>query len=908
MEKTSNITWDCTGSDLESRFAPEVCNQLDAIFKPNNVALIGASERAGSVSRTILLNLLVTPFGGGVYPVNPSRDKVLGIKAYKSIGDVPEQVDLAIICIPAKRVLGSVTECGKAGVRGIIIISAGFKEVGKEGAALENACLEEARKYNMRIIGPNCLGAMVPPTGLNASFASQMALKGEIAFISQSGALMCAMLDWSLKEGLGYSAFVSIGSMVDVDWGDLIYYFGNDPNTKAIMIYMETIGNARSFISAAREVSLRKPIYVIKPGRTAAAAAAAASHTGSLTGSDDVLTAAFKKAGVVRVDTIEQLYNMAASLDKQPLAAGPRMTVITNAGGPGVITTDEIVTGGGQLAKISPEAMEQYNSFLPGAWSHNNPVDVLGDAPPEMYAKALKVAGDDKESDGMLVILTPQSVTKPTETAVELAKYAHIEGKPVYASWMGGKELEKGRQILRDAGMPVFEYPDAAAKIFNYCWEFSHNLNELYEEPKTPLHSADPAEARKIIEKALSEGRNLLTENESKQLLASYGIPVVQTVVCDTVEKAMETAESMKYPVVVKLNSETITHKSDVGGVQLNIRDKEGVRNAWNTICNNLEKLGKSEGFQGVTVQRQLNLSDGYELIFGCNLDSQVGPVIVFGTGGTLVEVYKDSSMALPPLNTASARHCMSKTKIYKALKGVRGKAPCDLDLLDQVFVRFSELIVDQPWIKELDINPMFASSSDIIALDARVVLHLPGTPVEKLSKPSICGYPHQYVSAFKTASGVECAVRPIRPDDETLMKQFEASLSEATVKAFMSEAVSLEERTSHKRMVPLCHADFFRQIPLVAVAEGKIVGTMRMAKIPLTKNARILVEVTDAFQKQGLGKYLLEQGLKIAQAEKVEKVSMKFFEDNAAMTKLAAACGFETAAKDGVVVATKTF
>ena len=309
-----------------------------------------------------------------------------------------------------------------------------------------------------------------------------------------------------------------------------------------------------------------------------------------------------------------------------------------------------------------------------------------------------------------------------------------------------------------------------------------------------------------------------------------------------------------------------------------------------------------------MTVQRQLNLSDGYELIFGCNLDSQVGPVIVFGTGGTLVEVYKDSSMALPPLNTASARHCMSKTKIYKALKGVRGKAPCDLDLLDQVFVRFSELIVDQPWIKELDINPMFASSSDIIALDARVVLHLPGTPVEKLSKPSICGYPHQYVSAFKTASGVECAVRPIRPDDETLMKQFEASLSEATVKAFMSEAVSLEERTSHKRMVPLCHADFFRQIPLVAVAEGKIVGTMRMAKIPLTKNARILVEVTDAFQKQGLGKYLLEQGLKIAQAEKVEKVSMKFFEDNAAMTKLAAACGFETAVKDGVVVATKTF
>lgn len=908
MAKNGSMIWDCTGNDVNSKFAPEVCNQLDAIFKPNNVALIGASERAGSVSRTILLNLLVTPFGGGVFPVNPSRDKVLGIKAYKSISAIPEQVDLAVICIPAKRVLQSVTECGEAGVRGLIIISAGFKEIGKEGAALENAVLEEARKYNMRIIGPNCLGVMVPTTGLNASFASTMALKGDVAFISQSGALMCAMLDWSLKEGIGFSGFVSIGSMVDINWGDLIYYFGNDPNTKAILIYMETIGNARSFLSAAREVALRKPIVVIKPGRTAAAAAAAASHTGSLTGSDDVLTAAFKKAGVVRVDTIEQLFDMTAVLDKQPLAAGPRLSVITNAGGPGVITTDEVVTGGGQLAKISPEAMERYNSFLPAAWSHANPIDVLGDAPPEMYAKSLQVAGEDHESDGMLVILTPQSVTKPTETAEELAKYAHIEGKPVLASWMGGKDVEKGVSILREAGIPTFDSPDAAAKIFNYCWEYSSNLKTLYEEPKTPLHAANPAEAGKIIEKALAEGRNLLTENESKQLLASYGIPVVQTVVCETVEKAMETAESMKYPVVVKLNSETITHKSDVGGVQLNIKDKEGVQTAWNTIRNNLEKLGKIDGFQGVTVQRQLNLSDGYELIFGCNLDNQVGPVIVFGTGGTLVEVYKDSSMALPPLNTASARNCMSKTKIYKALKGVRGKAPCDLDLLDQVFVRFSELIVDQPWIKELDINPMLATPTDIIALDARVVLHAPGTPVEKLSKPAIRGYPHEYCDKFTMKNGVEAVIRPIRPDDEALMREYEATLSEETVKQFMSEVISLEERTSHKRLIPVCHADFDRQIPLIALVDGKIAGIARLAKVPLTAHARIVMQVADAYQKQGLGQYFMEKCLKIASIEKIDKVVMKFFKENAAMTKLATVAGFEMKEKEEIVDAVKVF
>ncbi|CBK21833.2 uncharacterized protein [Blastocystis hominis] len=902
---SSELIWDATGSDLKGRFSPELYNQLDAIFKPNNVALIGASERAGSVSRTILLNLLLTPFGGGVFPVNPTRSKVLGIKAYKTIGDVPEQVDLAVICIPAKRVLGAVHECGEAGVRGIIIISAGFKEVGKEGAALEKACVEEAHKYGMRIIGPNCLGAMVPITGLNASFASTMALKGEVAFISQSGALMCAMLDWSLKEGLGFSAFVSIGSMADVNWGDLIYYFGNDPNTKAIMIYMETIGDARSFLSAAREVALRKPIVVIKPGRTAAAAAAAASHTGSLTGSDDVLTAAFKKAGVVRVDTIDELLNMAAALDKQPLAAGPRMTVITNAGGPGVITTDEIVTGGGQLAKVSPEAMEQYNSFLPAAWSHSNPVDVLGDAPPEMYAKALKVAGDDHESDGMLVILTPQSVTKPTETAVELAKYAHIEGKPVLASWMGGNDLEKGRQILREAGIPVFESPDTAAKIFNFCWEYSSHLNELYEVPKAPLHSADPSEAQKIIEKALAEGRNLLTENESKQLLASYGIPVVQTVVCETVEKAVETAEGMKYPVVVKLNSETITHKSDVGGVQLNIRDKEGVVTAWNTIRNNLEKLGKLDGFQGVTVQRQLNLSDGYELIFGCNLDNQVGPVIVFGTGGTLVEVYKDSNMALPPLNTAQARHCMSKTKIYKALKGVRGKAPCDLDLLDQVFVRFSELISDQHWIKELDINPMLATPTDIIALDARVVLHAPGTPVEKLSYTAVRGYPHQYVSSVEV-DGKELAVRPIRADDEPKMAEFEQALSEATVAAYMGEAVSVETRTSHKRLIPVCHVDYDRQVPLIVLEGEKVVALARVAKVPLTERATLQLEVADAYQKKGLGKKLVAKCVEAAQKEGVKELVMKYFEENEAMKKLAAAFEFEVAVKDGVVSASK--
>ena len=373
----------------------------------------------------------------------------------------------------------------------------------------------------------------------------------------------------------------------------------------------------------------------------------------------------------------------------------------------------------------------------------------------------------------------------------------------------------------------------------------------------------------------------------------------------ETVEKAVETAEGMKYPVVVKLNSETITHKSDVGGVQLNIRDKEGVVTAWNTIRNNLEKLGKLDGFQGVTVQRQLNLSDGYELIFGCNLDNQVGPVIVFGTGGTLVEVYKDSSMALPPLNTAQARHCMSKTKIYKALKGVRGKAPCDLDLLDQVFVRFSELISDQHWIKELDINPMLATPTDIIALDARVVLHAPGTPVEKLSYTAVRGYPHQYVSSVQV-DGKELAVRPVRADDEPKMAEFEQSLSEATVAAYMGEAVAVESRTSHKRLIPVCHVDYDRQVPLIVLEGEKVVALARVAKVPLTERATLQLEVADAYQKKGLGKQLVAKCVEAAQKEGVKELVMKYFEENEAMKKLAAAFEFEVAAKDGVVSASK--
>ncbi len=561
---------------------------LDAIFAPRNVAVIGATETAGSVGRTVLWNLISSPFGGAVFPVNPKRPSVLGIKAYTSVSEVPEHVDLAVITTPAHTVPGIIKECVDVGVKGAIVISAGFKETGPAGAELERQVMDHARRGKMRIIGPNCLGVMSPTSGLNATFASKMARSGSVGFISQSGALCTAVLDWSRLENVGFSAFVSIGSMLDVGWGDLIYYLGDDPRTESIVIYMETIGDARAFLSAAREVALTKPIIVIKPGRTAGAAKAAASHTGSLTGSDEVLEVAFRRSGALRVNSIAELFYMAEVLAKQPRPQGPRLTILTNAGGPGVLATDALITNGGQLAELSDETMSAYNNLLPAAWSHNNPVDILGDASPDRYAEALKIAAQDPNSDGMLVILTPQAMTDPTETAEMLKPYGQTLGKPIIASWMGGDDIAAGEAILNRANIPTFPYPDTAARMFDYMAHYTNNLRSLYETPKLP-NGAEGSDIRRdyaaeIIGKARQTGRTILTEFESKELLTAYGIPTVVTRIATTVEEAIRIAGEIGYPVVLKLHSETITHKTDVGGVQLNLKDAEAVRTAYNLI------------------------------------------------------------------------------------------------------------------------------------------------------------------------------------------------------------------------------------------------------------------------------------------------------------------------------------
>jgi acetyltransferase len=896
-------------------------NPLEVMFKPKSVAVVGATERPGSVARTILWNLISTSFGGTIFPVNPKYNSILGIKSYPSLAAIPDQVDLAVIVTPAKTVPGIIEECVAVGVPAAIIISAGFKETGPEGAALEQQILKIARKGNMRIVGPNCLGVMNPITGLNATFASTMARPGSVGFISQSGALLTAILDWSFRENVGFSAFVSIGSMLDVGWGDLIYYRGDDPNTRSIVLYMESIGDARSFLSAAREVALTKPIIVIKPGRTEEAAKAAASHTGSLTGGDEVLAAAFRRSGVLRVDSIADLFNMAEVLSKQPRPRGPRLSIVTNAGGPGVLATDALITSGGELAPISDEAMEQYNKLLPPAWSHNNPIDILGDADANRYAEAIKIAANNPESDGTLVILTPQAMTNPTETARALADQfarpaGQIYGKPILASWMGGSEVSSGESILNKANIPTFPYPDTAARIFTYMHRYQRRLTALYQ---TPELAEDYGETgfkhfliREMLEQIRQTGRTILTEYESKQVLEAYDIPTVPTRVAKTADEAATIAEEIGFPVVIKLNSETITHKTDVGGVRLDLASAEEVRTAFGTMAKTVGEKYSPADFLGVTVQPMLKLNDGYELIVGASPDPQFGPVLLFGTGGTLVEVFKDRALAIPPLNTTLARLTMTRTKIYEALKGVRGRPPVDLALLDKIFVRFSELVVSQRWIKEIDINPLFASHEQLIALDARVVLYGPEVQEEELPKLAIRPYPSHYVKEITNREGIEFTLRPIRPEDEPKMVAFHEKLSEQSVYLRYFRAFNLEQRTEHERLTRICYVDYDRSIALVAetadpaTGQQAIVAAGRLTRLQNPEEAEFAMLVRDDFQRRGVGTQLLSHLLEFGADEGIKRVVAYMLPENRGMIEISEKLGFAMSREEDMVKAVK--
>jgi len=883
---------------------------LEPFFKPRSVAIIGATETPGSVGRTLLLNLLGTPFGGPVFPVNPKRDSVLGIKAYRSVLDIPAPVDLAVIATPAPTVPFVIGQCAARGVPAAVVISAGFRETGAAGAELERQILSEARRGRMRIVGPNCLGVMSPLTGLNATFAAGMARPGKVAFLSQSGALLTAILDWSLREQVGFSAFISLGSMVDVGWGDLIDYLGNDPHTRAIVIYMESIGDARAFLSAAREVALTKPIIVIKAGRTEAASRAAASHTGALTGSDDVLDAAFRRCGVLRVTDIGDVFHLAEVLGKQPRPAGPRLTMVTNAGGPAVLATDALVAAGGELAPLEAETLVRLDAALPPAWSRGNPIDVLGDADPGRYATALELAAADRNSDGLLVILTPQDMTDPTLIAEGLSKLSHLEGKPILASWMGGAQVAAGVEILSRAGIPTFPFPDDAARAFCHMWRYADNLRGLYE---TPARRSDgetqPSRARAVIDVARAEGRTLLDEHESKAVLASYGIPVTPTIVARDEDEAVGVARELGFPVAVKLWSRTITHKTDVGGVKLGLADAESVARAFREIRANVAAKAGEGHFLGVTVQPSVDRRSGLELILGSAPDPQFGPVLLFGTGGEMVEVFADRALALPPLNTTLARRMMERTRIYRAFAGLRGRAPVDVEALAALLVRFGDLVVENPRIREIDINPLLASSNGLLALDARVVLHDQSIADADLPPPAIRPYPTEYLCRAILRDGTRIVIRPIRPDDEPLVSLFHRTLSEQSVRMRYMQAMKLDDRTAHQRLARICFIDYGREIALVAERElpgdgREIVAVGRLSRDRLAgEDAEFSLLVADPWQERGVGGELLGRLIEVGQREKISRIYADVLGANLRMQRLCSRLGFTFDDESGGVI-----
>jgi acetyltransferase len=877
---------------------------LDALFAPESVAVIGATEAAGSVGCAVLENL--ASFPGPVFPVNPRRERVLGRPAYPSISAVPRAVELAVIVTPAATVPRIVGECAEAGVKCAVIISAGFKECGSEGVALEREIL--ARRGAMRIVGPNCLGLMIPALSFNATFATTLARPGSVAFLSQSGALCTAILDWSLRENVGFSAFVSIGSMLDVGWGDLIDYLGDDPQTKSIVCYMESVGDARAFLSAARAVAFTKPIIVIKVGRTAAAARAAASHTGTLTGSDDVLDAAFRRAGVLRVETIEELFDMAEVLAKQPRPRGPRLAIVTNAGGPGALATDMLVSSGGQIAPLSSETIDALNNLLPPEWSHGNPVDLLGAADADCYARAVEILSRDANTDGLLVVLTPQAMTDPNGTAERLAAVAKSSAKPVLASWMGGSSLDGARATLNRAGIPTYDYPDEAARAFALMWAYSDRLRLLYERPALRKSVDGSEDARQAVERRIvtirESGRTLLNEIESKQILAAYGIPMVESVVATTEAEAVAHAQRLGWPVVLKLFSDTITHKTDVGGVKLDLHTATAVRRAWRSIKWSVEEKVGLGHFQGVTVQPMIPRG-GIELILGSSIDPQFGPVLLFGAGGEMVEIMEDRALGLPPLNVTLARRLMERTNIFRALGGVRGRGPVDVDALARLLVSFSHFVSEQRWIAEVDINPLLATPERLLALDARIVLHPLELAETALPRLAIRPYPAEYISHLTLKDGAHVTLRPIRPEDEERLVAFHSTLSDESVHLRYFGQLPLERRVAHDRLVRQCFADYDRAIALVAEHEThggarEVIGVGRLTRLRGGRDGEFALLVSDRWQHRGLGARLLAEVIRIGREEKLKRIVGTILPENHAMLHLCRKAGFRISGGDG--------
>lgn len=864
--------------------------KLNSIFKPKRIALIGVSDNPNSVGGITLRNLVGGGFNGVVYPVNPKREAVFGIPCYPDVKSLPKTPDLAVIMTAAKFVPGIIRECGEAGINGIIIMSAGFKESGEEGKELENLVKTEKAKFpDMRVIGPNCLGILVPGLNMNVSFANGMPKKGHVAFISQSGALCTSVLDWAYDSNIGFSYFVSIGNSMDVNFGDLIDYFGQDPNTQSIVLYVESMANARTFMSAARAFSRKKPIIVYKSGRFPESAAAAASHTGAMASEDSIYDAVFRRAGLARVFDFGNIFEFTDLVGRRRIPKGNRLAIVTNAGGPGVMATDSLISKGGKLVELSEKTMQRLNEYLPPFWSHGNPIDVLGDATPERFAVATEIVLEDENVDAVLVLLTPQAMTAPTETATAISQLATKTTKSIMAGWLGGASMREGIQIFNRAGISSFTAPEQAIRAFMTLSNYSENQAMLYETPKeVPVSfQYDRLELRKKYLKEVFPKAKILNEDDSKMLVNDYGINTTHPAPAATEDEAVAIAEQKGYPVVLKIYSPDITHKSDVGGVALNIKDEEMVRATFRNMIKTAAQKRPDARIDGVTVQKMVNTRDGIELIVGTKKDPTFGTVMLVGMGGVTAELFKDKRLEFPPLNEQLALQMLESLKIYPLLKGYRGDTPKNVDKLIEALIRMSYLAADYPEIAELDINPLVVTPTDVIALDARIVVdeEIMKKPVKEYSHLILRPYPESLIKTAILKDGTEILLRPIKPEDEPMWLELLASCSKESIYHRFRYDFYYD---SHDIASQYCFIDYDREIAIVAEVEEegkkKLIGVGRLIADPDVEMMEYAILITDAWQKKELGFTITSYCMEIAKMRGVKFLAAETTKDNKPM------------------------
>ena len=875
-------------------------HKLNNIFNPQRIALIGVTTNPNSVSGKVLINLVSGGFRGVVYPVNPENEAVMGIPCYPGINTLPKVPDLAIICTPAEKVLPSLRECGEFGIRGIIIMSAGFKEIGEAGSRMEEEIREEIRKHDgMRVIGPNCLGIIVPGLKLNASFAADMPKPGNIAFISQSGALCTSVLDWAIEGKIGFSQFVSIGNSIDVEFGDLIDYFGEDENTHCIILYIESIRNPRKFMTAARAFARKKPIIVYKAGRFPESAQVAASHTGAMASEDAVYDAAFQRAGLARVYEIGDIFSVAELIGRSKFPQGPRLGIVTNAGGPGVMATDALIAANGVLAELSEESMALLNENLPAYWSHGNPVDVLGDARAKRIAKATQIVLADKGVDAVLVILTPQAMTNPNATAKEISLLVASSKKPILAAWLGGQSMHEADDILVENGIPSYKTPEQAIRAFMTMVAYNRNLATLYETPRDiPVEfTLDRHQLRDSFKQLIAEQPAILSEDISKTILENFGISTTKPHLARSAEEAIAISGQIGYPVVLKIHSPDITHKSDVGGVQLNLGTDKQVRAAYERIMESASARQPDARIEGVTVQKMVSSRDSVEMILGIKKDNVFGTVLMVGMGGITAELFGDKALGFPPLNERLARHMIESLKIYPLLRGYRGTPPKNIDKLIQVLIRLSYLAADYPEIAELDINPLLVTPDDVIALDARIVVDSKAGSREDdpYFHLALHPYPEKYVKSTILQDGTRVLLRPIKPEDEPMWLEMLGSCSKESLYSRFRYFFHWE---THEVATRYCYIDYDREIAIVAeiIEEGqkKLIGVGRLVADPDHETVEYAILIVDAWQQKELGNIITDFCLEIAEKWKLKKLVAQTTTDNKRMISVFQKRGFE--------------